>query len=81
MTSLGFKTRTRTNINQTGPYNFRASEPWRTYSSMFWSGGLTRTDAVEIQQYNMDNEKLSRMGVWSGGQHFENVLVSFTEQG
>jgi hypothetical protein len=65
----------------TAPYNSRASEPWRTYSEMFWSGGLTSKDASEIVNFNQNSTKLSRMGVWSGGGGFDNTLVAFTEQG
>ena len=67
--------------SSTGPYNSRANEPWRTYSGMFWSGGLSAQHATEIQNYNMNNEKLSRMGIWSGGGDFDNKLIAFTEQG
>ena len=47
-----------------GPYNSRAQEPWRTYSGMFWSGGLSAQDATEIVEYNQNNDRLSRFGVW-----------------
>ena len=32
-------------------YNSRAQEPWRSYSGMFWSGGLSKEDATDIVQY------------------------------
>eukprot|EP01052_Picozoa_sp_SAG31_P022231 SAG31_NODE_1758_length_7335_cov_18.704600_4_plen_360_part_00 len=64
-----------------GPYNPRAQEPWRSYSGMFWSGGLSSQSAIDIVRYNQHNDQLSRLGIWSGGLGFENRLVSFTEQG
>lgn len=48
---------------------------------MFWSGGLSAQDAADIVRYNQDNDRLSRLGVWSGGLNFENRLITFTEQG
>ena len=48
---------------------------------MFWSGGLSAQDATDIVSYNQNNDRLSRLGVWSGGLNFENRLISFTEQG
>ena len=64
-----------------GPYNARASEPWRSYSGMFWSGGLDSSTAAEIVDYNQHNEQLARMGVWSAGKGFRNMFMGFTEQG
>ena len=52
----------------TGPYNSRASEPWRTYSGMFWSGGLSAEAVSDIVEFNQRNSKLAHVGVWSGGQ-------------
>eukprot|EP01043_Picozoa_sp_COSAG02_P002120 COSAG02_NODE_48_length_45421_cov_103.222100_13_plen_244_part_00 len=48
---------------------------------MFWSGGLSAQDAADIVRYNQNNDRLSRLGVWSGGLNFENRLITFTEQG
>eukprot|EP01045_Picozoa_sp_COSAG04_P040422 COSAG04_NODE_11801_length_688_cov_0.724958_1_plen_172_part_01 len=64
-----------------GPYNSRANEPWRTYSGMLWSGGLDAQQVSEIVAFNQNSSKLSRLGVWGGGNDFENRLTSFTEQG
>ena len=64
-----------------GPYNSRANEPWRTYSGMLWSGGLDAQQVAEIVAFNQNSSKLSRLGVWGGGNDFENRLTSFTEQG
>lgn len=63
------------------PYNARANEPWRTYSGMLWSGGVSAQVVTDIVNYNQNNAKLSRLGIWGGGNDFENRLVSFTEQG
>ena len=64
-----------------GPYNRRANEPWRSYSGMLWSGGLTAQDVVEIVNFNQHSSRLSRLGVWGGGPDFMNSMESFTEQG
>ncbi len=54
---------------------------WAALQGMFWSGGLSAQDAADIVSYNQNNDRLSRLGVWSGGLNFENRLISFTEQG
>ena len=43
----------------TGPYNGRASEPWRSYSGMFYAGALDKKTAAEIIAYNQNHSKLS----------------------
>lgn len=48
--------------NTSGAYNGRAREPWRSYSGMFYSGGLAAQDAREIVAYNQNNSKLSHLG-------------------
>lgn len=48
---------------------------------MFWSGGVSAQDAADIVSYNQNNDRLSRLGIWSGGLNFENRLIAFTEQG
>ena len=63
------------------PYNGRASEPWRSYAGMFYSGQLDEKAVKDIVQYNQRHEKLSHMGVWGGVGGFKNQLMSFTEQG
>ena len=67
------------------PYNVRASEAWRSYSGMFYSGGLSSEVAGDIVRHNQNFSKLSRLGVWggagSGGAVWSNMLMSFTEQG
>ena len=63
------------------PYNGRASEPWRSYSGMLYSGQLDEQTVKEIVQYNQHHEKLSHLGVWGGVGGFRNQLMSFTEQG
>ena len=63
------------------PYNPRASEPWRSYSGMLYSGGLNSSTVNMIVQHNLNRSKLSRIGVWSGGPGFDNRLMGFTAQG
>jgi len=65
----------------TAPYNFRSSEPWRSYSGMLYSGAIDRPVAAEIVQHHQQRSKLSRIGVWSGGPGFESGLMGFTEHG
>ena len=67
--------------NTTFPYNFRASEPWRSYSGMLYSGGLNRTVVSQIVAHNRNRSQLARLGVWSGGPGFDNRLMGFTAQG
>ena len=70
------------NVSHTrGPYNGRASEPWRSYSGMFYSGGVTAQTAQEIVDYNQNHSKLSHFGIWGGVGSFRNQIMSFTEQG
>lgn len=48
--------------NTTGPYNGRASEPWRSYSGMLYAGALDAKTVGEIVDYNQNHEKLSHLG-------------------
>ena len=48
--------------NTSGAYNGRAEEPWRSYSGMFYSGGLPAQAATEIVAYNQNHSKLSHLG-------------------
>lgn len=66
--------------NTTAPYNGRASEPWRTYSGMFYSGGLRARTITDIVQFNQNNSQLAHVGIWSGVGGFRNQFMSFTEQ-
>lgn len=63
------------------PYNFRASEPWRSYSGMFYAGGLNSSVVRAIVSYNQQRSHLSRLGVWGGGPGFANRMMGFTAQG
>eukprot|EP00039_Didymoeca_costata_P002904 m.63678 g.63678 ORF g.63678 m.63678 type:complete len:1036 (+) comp11594_c0_seq2:140-3247(+) len=65
----------------TGPYNGRASEPWRSYSGMFWSGGLSKQEVTDIALFNQQGSQLAHLGIWSGGSGFKYQIMSFTEQG
>ena len=49
-----------------GPYNGRASEPWRSYSGMLYSGAVDSKTVGEIVTYNQNHSKLSHLGIWSG---------------
>ena len=64
-----------------GPYNGRASEPWRSYSGMLYSGAVDAKTVGEIVTYNQNHSKLSHLGIWSGVGGFRNQFMSFTEQG
>jgi hypothetical protein len=64
-----------------GGYNGRASEPWRSYSGMLYSGLLNKSTVADIVAYNQRFEKLSHLGIWGGVGGFRNQLMSFTEQG
>ena len=59
----------------TFPYNARASEPWRAYSSMMYAGGLSRAVATAIVRHQQNRSRLSRIGVWGGGPGFDNRLM------
>jgi hypothetical protein len=66
-----------------GPFlhpNRRASEPFRSYSGMFFSGGVSTETAKQIQQYNQHHSFNSRAGIWGGG-CVSTVQMGFTEQG
>eukprot|EP01052_Picozoa_sp_SAG31_P019103 SAG31_NODE_1381_length_8580_cov_5.632590_5_plen_834_part_00 len=66
-----------------GPFmhpNRRASEPFRSYSGMFFSGGISTETAKQIQQYNQHHLFNSRAGIWGGG-CVSTVQMAFTEQG
>ena len=52
-----------------GPYNGRASEPWRSYSGMLYSGAVDAKTVGEIVTYNQNHSKLSHLGIWSGVRH------------
>ena len=41
----------------------------------------TPAQTTDIVEYNQHNEQLSRLGIWSAGAGFKNMLMSFTEQG
>lgn len=58
--------------NTSGSYNGRASEPWRSYSGMLYSGGLPKKIVAEIVAYNQNNSKLSHLGIWGGVGGFRN---------
>ena len=66
-----------------GPFlhpNDRASEPFRSYAGMLFSGGLSHETTRQIVQYNQDHAFLSRIGIWGGG-CVSTVQMAFTEQG
>jgi hypothetical protein len=66
-----------------GPFfhpNDRASEPFRSYSGMMYSGGLSAKTAAQIQSYNQNHSYLARAGIWGGG-CVSTVQMAFTEQG
>ena len=64
-----------------GSYNIRASEPWRSYAGMLYSGALNASVVKDIVGYNQYHEKLSHIGAWGGVGGFRNQIMSFTEQG
>ena len=59
-----------------GPYNGRASEPWRSYSGMLYSGAVDSKTVGEIVTYNQNHSKLSHLGIWSGVRHMSCTLPS-----
>ena len=64
-----------------GTYNARASEPWRSYAGMMYSGALNETVVKDIVGYNQYHAGLSTIGAWGGVGQFRSQIMSFTEQG
>ena len=59
----------------------RESEPFRGFSGMYYSGFLTSAQAQTIAEWNLNEARMARLGMWGGPPDFNQHMSTFTEVG